>query len=318
MKKHDWHDNYVRSVMQHPIVAQQFINWLAPDDIVESIDLTNVAISSGSFIDKKLRKTFSDIILDCPFKNSSDSTAKIIILIEHQSTAEKLLPIRIHHYMLNILESMLKEQKGSEPLPAIYPIIYYNGKTKHYPYSTKLRDCIYGPQSALNHYSVQDIQVVNVNAIPNEQAAEHQLAGIMTNAMKRTTKTQTPQNYQVVLEQLSDLENNNQIPQGFTESTIRYMMNVKTIDNLDELIERNQKLPETLRGEAMTIAEAFELRGEAKGEVKGEARGEVKGKVKVAITMLEHNMPVEQVAELTGLDIDVIIKLSQDQDKPTH
>ena len=105
-----------------------------------------------------------------------------MILIEHQSSAEKLLPIRIHNYMLNILESMLKEQKTNDPLPAVYPIIYYNGKTKRYPYSTKLVDCIYGPQSVLNHYSACDIQVVNVNEIPNEQAARHQLAGVMTPA----------------------------------------------------------------------------------------------------------------------------------------
>lgn len=60
----------------------------------------------------------------------------------------------------------------------------------------------------------------------------------------------------------------------------------------------------------MTIAEAFELRGEA--------RGNKNGKVEVAINMLEHSMDIEQIAELTGLDIDAIIKLNQDQDKPTH
>ena len=136
---------------------------------------------------------------------------------------------------------MLKEQKTNDPLPAVYPIIYYNGKTKRYPYSTKLIDCIYGPQSVLNHYTACDIQVVNVNAIPNEQAAKHQLAGVMANAMKRTNKTETAKNYQTVLQQLSNIDSNNDIPQGFTESTIRYMMNVKSVDNLDQLIEQNQE-----------------------------------------------------------------------------
>jgi predicted transposase/invertase (TIGR01784 family) len=53
-----------------------------------------------------------------------------------------------------------------------------------------------------------------------------------------------------------------------------------------------------------------EARGEARGEVKGEARGEIKGEAKamrqVAINMLAVEMPIAQIARLTGLTIEEI------------
>ena len=101
-----------------------------------------------------------------------------------------------------------------------------------------------------------------------------------------------------------------QIPSGFTESTIEYMMNVKSIDNLDELINQTQNLSDNVRGEAMTIAEALRAEGAEKAKKESET--------KIAINMLKNGMRIEDVAKYTELELAFIEKISKQQIEPTH
>ena len=59
------------------------------------------------------------------------------------------------------------------------------------------------------------------------------------------------------------------------------------------------------RGEARGVAI-----GEARGIAKGEARGQEVKAVEIAQNMLKSGFPVEQVAELSGLDIEKVKALT--------
>jgi len=53
--------------------------------------------------------------------------------------------------------------------------------------------------------------------------------------------------------------------------------------------------------------------GEARGEAKGLAIGEARGKEEIARNMLKNGFPVEQVAALSGLDVEKIRVLAGNQ-----
>ena len=58
---------------------------------------------------------------------------------------------------------------------------------------------------------------------------------------------------------------------------------------------------------ALTLDKVLEEVGfTARMEAKAEARGEIKGKEEIARNMLKNGFPVEQVAELSGLDMERI------------
>ena len=99
-------------------------------------------------------------------------------------------------------------------------------------------------------------------------------------------------------------------------------MKVKAINNLDELIEQNLDLSEDIRGEAMTIAEAFEQRGEKRGEQRGEKksekRGEKKSERKLVLNMLKNGMTVKQIAKFTELDLSFIKQVKEQQHNSEH
>ena len=79
-------------------------------------------------------------------------------------------------------------------------------------------------------------------------------------------------------------------------------MSVKPIDNLDKLVEQNTTLPSEIRGEAMTIAEAFV------------ERGKEQGKLEVALNMLKEGIDKLIVVKTTQLDPAQIEALQKEID----
>ena len=276
MKINDPHDRYFRKVIAIITVAQQFLRWFLPKDLKQHLDLTTLKSDDGTYVDKSLNKSISDAVFTCQYKDDDKSTnnseeeiqqSKIIIFVEHQSTPEKLLVARVYHYVFAMIGKIMQNQtkKGIyKPLPDIYPIVFYNGKTKKYPYSTKLIDCFENRFGIMNKFSQLDIQLININALSTVDDFKHGLAGIMTEAMKRTPIANTEENYLSIINHLGIEESHGSLPKDFTATTIEYMMKVKSIDNLDSLIAQSPQLPQSVRSEAMTTAEAIENRTQTK------------------------------------------------------
>lgn len=140
MPVNDPHDKYFRSVMQIHQVAIEFLQWFLPKHISEILDLDSLTLIEGTFIDEDLNKTMSDVVFDCQYRLNNDASgivhhSKIIILIEHQSSPERFMPIRVFNYLFSLLNKHLKAEEFNNSndnrlLPAVYPIVFYHGKSR--------------------------------------------------------------------------------------------------------------------------------------------------------------------------------------------
>ncbi|MFT4926646.1 MAG: flagellar biosynthesis/type III secretory pathway protein FliH [Phenylobacterium sp.] len=83
------------------------------------------------------------------------------------------------------------------------------------------------------------------------------------------------------------------------------MLFVGNIVDIKQFVQGIAKLPESIRGEAMTAAE--QLR--ALGREEGREEGLEEGTVKVAINSLKEGIEPRFVARITGLELAVILKL---------
>jgi len=121
---------------------------------------------------------------------------------------------------------------------------------------------------------------------------------------------------------LKELDNRLSAPQlqRILEEIGRFGKSVQTKAYLDIVMRANEKnLQEALRmGRTAlpTLDEVLEGVGltaiwEARGEVRGMAIGEVKGKEEIVRNMLNSGFPVEQVAALSGLDVEKIRTLAE-------
>ena len=260
------------------------------------------------------------MVFDCQYKLNDDVSgkvhhSKIVILVEHQSSPERFMPIRVFNYLFSLLnkhltaEDFVKNQEDNQLLPAVYPIVFYHGKPKRYPYSMKVIDCVENPANIMRGFSFLNIQLINVNELLQEDINQHGLAGIMTDAMRRIPTSETEKNYLSIFKRLGELDKAKPIPKGFTKSTMKYMINVKSVDDIEALVEKSDELSEPVRGDIMTIAEALEKRGKE--------RGKVESQIEIALALLEKGQEKCFVSEITKLDLSKVEELSQ-QLKQNH
>jgi predicted transposase/invertase (TIGR01784 family) len=90
--------------MQNDSIARQFFQQYLPAPLLNAIDLNQFKLEDGSYIDDSLQATFSDLVFSCKYNKATvDSEAKVILLIEHQSTPDKFIAFRVYHYLFNML-----------------------------------------------------------------------------------------------------------------------------------------------------------------------------------------------------------------------
>ena len=158
----------------------------------------------------------------------------------------------------------------------------------------------------MQDFAALKVQLVNVNKLSQQAMNEHGLAGIMTEAMRRIPSKDTERNYISVFSRLGHIAESTKIPDGFTKSTVKYMINVKSVENFESLIETSNQVPSKMKGEIMTTADY--LRKE------GEEHGALKNSIKIAINMLKEGLDKAFVSKTTELDMEKVEELSKQLD----
>lgn len=108
-------------------------------DLVEHFDFSRVKIENTTFISDDLRQQVSDLVYLLPFRekaNASAAEVMIYILVEHQSTVDRTMGLRLLSYMCQIWERQRREYitqkvpKGEWRFQPIIPIVFYTGEQK--------------------------------------------------------------------------------------------------------------------------------------------------------------------------------------------
>ena len=63
------HDNFFRKTWSDPRVAGDFLANYLPETVAKHVDLTQLKIQTGSFVDKDLREHYSDILYEVDVKD---------------------------------------------------------------------------------------------------------------------------------------------------------------------------------------------------------------------------------------------------------
>ena len=82
----------------------------------------------ASYVDRRLRQLHSDIV----YRAELDSGRPLFlnVLFEHQSTPDRRMAWRLYRYMGRIWEDWLDEMGDRQPLPLIFPMVLYHGRSE--------------------------------------------------------------------------------------------------------------------------------------------------------------------------------------------
>lgn len=110
------HDQIFRKSMENPLVSHEFLATHLPKDILALMDISTVKLENTSFVELDLTDKYSDVIFSAKFNNTD---GYIYLLLEHQSTADRFMALRLFKYMLNICDRYLTENQQAKYLPII-------------------------------------------------------------------------------------------------------------------------------------------------------------------------------------------------------
>ncbi len=134
------HDHFFAEQIKDKEVAKAFFKAYLPKSFLKDMDLNSIELEQ---IDAKLLRRLglpnkvADIVFKVQFKKAP---AFFILHIEHQSSADPMMPLRMFTYTTHILTNYIKQNKNATKLPPVIGIMYYHGKRKPYPFSTKFID----------------------------------------------------------------------------------------------------------------------------------------------------------------------------------
>ena len=300
------HDNFFKTAISDPRVAKEFFKTHLPKSIVDKLDFNSIKFQDRGFIDSELGNSAVDALFLAKF-DSED--IYLYLLVEHQSTVDSYMSIRLKKYMLDVCHKHLQSYPKDKKLPLIYPIVFYTGKAP-YNASLDLWTLFTDPELAKLFFT-NPYQLVNINNIKDEDIENSIWLGNIISILKHASDKNLAHYIALRASSLEIIHKNNYI---LFKSIVLYCINQNEV-NAEDLMRNIKKIKAGNIGEKiMTVAEQLEGRGEARGLKLGKERGlklgEKKALVKVAKNMLKNGSTPEFVMQNTGLSREEVLGMT--------
>ena len=309
------HDAAFRASMALPEVHQPFFEHYLPAEINQRLDYDSSEQISDTFVDEELKLSACDVVFKARIANSD---AYLVMLIEHQSTEQTLMPLRILNYSLKIMKHAAELNKEkAKPLPLVYPIVLYHNK-KSYSGSCDIKDLIDAPRDMIDQIWSKSFQLIDLTTYEDSLLEKQGIGGALNFALKHIWDKQ-----QQYLPRLIKLLSLNESGEYIVLSNIllKYVLKKGDINKGAFMKIVNEKIQsEDIKNGIISVAEQLRQEGILEGEVKGRTEGILKGKIEgriesiseVAQTMLRKGVALKTIAEYTKLSLTDIRKLEQE------
>ncbi|EAM3258374.1 Rpn family recombination-promoting nuclease/putative transposase [Salmonella enterica] len=168
------HDGLFKFFLREPDTARDFLAVHLPADIRAQVRLDTLKLEPGSFVDQTLRELHSDVLYSV--ETEEGHAGYIYCLLEHQSTADRMMAWRMMRYSMAVMDAHLK--KGNDTLPVVVPLLFYQGTVRPYPYSTDWMDCFDAPALAREVYS-RPWPLVDVSVMEDSDLRSHRRMALL-------------------------------------------------------------------------------------------------------------------------------------------
>ena len=118
------HDSVFRRIFGVAANAASQLDAVLPPGLAGRLDLSRLAPVPGSFVDEALRWRHSDVLFTAPLDGRD---AFVYVLVEHQSSDDPLMAFRVLRYVTRIWDQYEREHPGARRLPAVIPLVVYQG-----------------------------------------------------------------------------------------------------------------------------------------------------------------------------------------------
>ena len=283
----DPHDTIFKTSFSDKANAIDLINGTFPKEIVENLKLETLTLDSTTYIDRKLKKYYSDLVYTCKYK---ESDILITLLFEHKSYLPEFPHVQLLRYILNIQEHSIA---NTNKLIFTLPVVFYHGKDtwkkRSFSEYFNIKD-----DFLLKFIPNFDYLVIDLSGYSNDdikQKITGQLLKILMQIMKYSY------NENILNENLEKIFKIGKLyieePKGliFFEKIIRYLYEIDDNLDVDKLMEIVKENDDKAGGVIMSTA------------TKLIEKGKITEKKEVATRLLKKGVDILIISEATNLSI---------------
>ncbi|MEQ1962623.1 Rpn family recombination-promoting nuclease/putative transposase [Xenorhabdus khoisanae] len=298
------HDAAFKGFMARIENARDFFDIHLPEKIKNLCDFNTLRLTNSSFIDSQLRSRMSDILYSV---KTQQGDGYIYVLVEHQSTPDKMMAWRMMHYAFMAMNQHL--QQGNKELPLVVPILFYHGDNTPYPFQKVWTQCFSLPKLAEEMY-FNPFPLVDVTVIDDDELVNHRKIAVMELAMKHKNLRE---GFKTVTTLLAHALKHNYNSDNDVVTILNYLF--VTMDSphfeqvIQQLIEQADSHQEVIMSIAQRLQEKGREEGIQQGMLQGIRQGEKQASINIARTLLKNGVSIELIMESTGLSRDELISL---------
>ncbi|MEM7154135.1 MAG: Rpn family recombination-promoting nuclease/putative transposase [Myxococcota bacterium] len=120
------HDGLVKRIFTRPEAAAAELRQALSPALTTRLDWSTLRVEPGTFVDGELKPKHSDILYSVDLEGTTHR-AFVFVLMEHQSTPDRMMAVRFLGYANRIYERFLAENKGAETIPLVVPLLLFQG-----------------------------------------------------------------------------------------------------------------------------------------------------------------------------------------------
>jgi len=132
------HDTGYKELFSHPEFVEALFDGFVPGEISRMLDYATLTSEPSHYITPLFDEKIEDAVWSVQFKQDSAGTGQVLylyILLEFQSAVDQSMPLRMLHYSASFYHQRLKEKifTPGQKLPAVFPLVLYNGERRWTP-----------------------------------------------------------------------------------------------------------------------------------------------------------------------------------------
>ena len=101
------HDQLFKRAFRLPANAAGELASVLPADVLADLDLASLEALPGDYVDQRLRERFADALFRARFRGTP---GYVFFLLEHQSTSDRWMPLRVLEEMARIWREILRHE----------------------------------------------------------------------------------------------------------------------------------------------------------------------------------------------------------------
>jgi predicted transposase/invertase (TIGR01784 family) len=292
------HDSRYKFLFSNPLFVKRLLKSFVHEKFVNRLDFSTLQRVDKSFITEDFREKESDIIWKIDYERSP---VYIFLLLEFQSTVDKLMPLRFLRYITEFYQSFTGKTETGK-LPAVLPVLLYNGDKKwtaEISIEKIIEEVI--PKKYIPHFSYYP---VIINEIPNATLLK------IRNALSAVFYAENASTEELAMEldTLFEIIKNEEI--DAISIFIRWLNNYFASLGVERIIDIEQISDITeVKGMLATRLKEYGRRLKEEGREEGREEERERSRRETALKMKEKGFSIEQIIEITGLSSEEVEKL---------